>query len=896
MKMQQCGIVQLLFLCLISPVILLAAHDTDKLVEHLDHGHQVPELEISSERAEPLTVDAWTHTSRMGRNLLQIQTDASQKQALLDMKNSLTAASFDGTWAATWTDGTDPCRGLWTNLACDTGTPRAIVSLKLDVRQQWGGTINEAHLGALTSLKSLWLSCFGCVVSGTFPDAFGNMPSLEYLQVSSFNYMTGTLPASTLTLPALKTIYIIQGYAYSGTIPDTIDGLTSLEVAVFNAVPRITGTFPASVGKALNLQQWRSENTGVSGTIPDLSSLTKLKKFAISMSPISGFLPESVRDLDMLPSIEFYYTAVSGTIPSSWSSMASLTNINLEHNRLWGTIPSFIMEGGDDIEGLYAADNYGLCGYFNTSTAPEEYELTGTRISYDNPDAACPVCMDSAAGGATDYGCATAQQVGPFGVPSDAPICFTNSSNDGSFEEGMGIDPNSDAGVLEVCTVCLDNQTGTDMDFGCTETMPYCGDVVAPWSVETPPTQDLNDGDAGFGLFCGNCFDDGNGPAPDTGCTADAPLCLHLGNATGQGHVGICSETLPGVCDLEDVAGVTVVPVGATCPKELFVEGSYALALANCKTGELNLKELMTDLIFQYFKTIPACAIESSLLGLDDARRRHLLQTPAATYLLLLRVYVESRAEGQSILDVMKSFVFGNFLVEALNMNVAQQSNLLDIQASIVQAGAATSDPHFTTPTGDKFDFNGIAGGSYCILTDKQLQVNARFAGAAASEASSSSKPDTRTWMDQVAIMHGSDRILIGAASPPGTPFALSLGSLAVNGEPVISRMHLSKLPSGATVLRKKSRTTITLPAVAVIEVEVVRAGFWEAGLGPGKNFLNLHVKHFNGTQAAHGVLGQSFASRGQVPADGSAARYATSGIFAADCQVNQFFVGHRDD
>eukprot|EP00899_Mesostigma_viride_P025780 jgi/Mesvir1/6387/Mv12271-RA.1 len=243
------------------------------------------------------------------------------------------------------------------------------------------------------------------------------------------------------------------------------------------------------------------------------------------------------------------------------------------------------------------------------------------------------------------------------------------------------------------------------------------------------------------------------------------------------------SDTPPSdTCDFEDAAGVTIVPAGATCPKELLVEASYALALANCTTAEINLKELMSDLMLQYLKTIPACAIESSLLSLDDARRRHLLQTPTALYLLILRVFVESHAEAQSIVDVMRSFLFGNFLAEALNVNVAEQSRLLEVQASIVEVGAATSDPHFTTPTGNKFDFNGVAGGSYCILTDKQVQVNARFVGAAASEVSSSSQPDRRTWMDQVAIMHGTDRILIDASSPAGTPFALSLGSLVVNG------------------------------------------------------------------------------------------------------------------
>eukprot|EP00899_Mesostigma_viride_P002247 jgi/Mesvir1/12022/Mv00319-RA.1 len=378
--------------------------------------------------------------------------------------------------------------------------------------------------------------------------------------------------------------------------------------------------------------------------------------------------------------------------------------------------------------------------------------------------------------------------MGPLGVLSDAPVCFTQGFNNGTFDAGTEMDPSNDMGAQEVCAVCLDDKTDLGIDLGCNQREPYCGDVVAPWTPgTTPATQDLNDGDSGFGLFCGNCLDDSIGPTPDRGCTPDAPYCVHFGTANGEGHAGICSGA-NGISStgmpirissigplflsaaVVDAASVTIVPVSAACPKEFLVEASFTLALANCTTNEFNLKELMTDLMLQYFKTIPSCAIESSLLGLVDARRRHLLQTPEAYYLLLLRFYVESRAEGQSILNVLKSFAFGNFLVEALHVNVAGQSDLLDVQASLVQVGAAISDPHFTTPTGDKFDFNGVAGGSYCIITDKQVQVNARFVGVAAHEASTTSKPDPRTWMDQVAIMHGSDRILIGAASPAGTP------------------------------------------------------------------------------------------------------------------------------
>eukprot|EP00899_Mesostigma_viride_P010767 jgi/Mesvir1/19692/Mv09958-RA.1 len=795
----------------------------------------------------------------------------------------------------------------------------AMQHLDLD-DNDFSGTLSAAVFTPMSSLQFLDLD--GLYMYGSIPGALlAGLPSLQYLDMSD-NFFSGSLPVEIGSLSSLQQADFEENYL-SGYIPSELGTLTSLW-GLDMSDNFFSGSLPVEIGSLSSLQQADFEENYLSGYIPsELGTLTSLWGLDLDVNSLSGFIPSSFGsswnsvnhdyvELDLasnslsgyipgglasipgLDVLNLEYNKLSGTIPRSLGLASELSELTLQDNFLWGSIPAEL----GSLEGyISVSNNERLCG-------PTPLDDNGDPMSLNRDSTygyTCPYCFDTASNSDKDYNC-SASTPACSSANDQCAVCF-DTNNGTALDDGCDIsspvcDPgaatcgachndatgtSTDTGcnsslpicVRGTCYVCVDDKTGTNMDSGCNETAPYCGD----------------------GLFCGNCLDSGTGRAPDTGCTPDAPFCLYFGAANVEGRAGICSATAPpGSCNFEDAAGVTIVPVGATCPKELLVEAAYALALANCTTNEFNLKELMGDMVLAYFKTIPACAIESSLLWLDDARRRHLLQSPTASYLLLLRVYVGSRAEGQSILDVMNSYAFGNFLVETLNVNVAQQSDVLDVQASLVQVGAAMSDPHFTTPTGDKFDFNGVAGGSYCIITDKQVQVNARFVGAAASEASSSPKPDTRTWMDQVAIMHASNRILIGAASPAGTPFALSFGSLAVNGEPVIPHTLLSKLPSGTTVLRKKSRTTITIPAVAVIEVEVVRAGFWEAGRGPGKNFLNLHVKHFNGTQTAHGVLGQSFVSRSQVPAEGSAARYATSGIFAVDCQVNQFFVGHGDN
>eukprot|EP00899_Mesostigma_viride_P002392 jgi/Mesvir1/12153/Mv00402-RA.1 len=234
-------------------------------------------------------------------------------------------------------------------------------------------------------------------------------------------------------------------------------------------------------------------------------------------------------------------------------------------------------------------------------------------------------------------------------------------------------------------------------------------------------------------------------------------------------------------CFFEDEVGVTVATT-ATCPKDLLVEARIQVALENCSVSDLDLGNLTTSLLLNYITMVPACAISTSVLGITD--RRHLLQLPAypAFYAIVVRVYVGTKEEGEFLMDRLQSIPFGAYLGEWLNANVAAMALVVDSQAILQLLSSATSDPHFTTASGDKFDFSGVAGQSYCIVTDKQLQVNARFVGATASNTlASSSQPDTRTWMDQVAIMHGDDRILIDAAPPARTAFASSVGQLLVN-------------------------------------------------------------------------------------------------------------------
>eukprot|EP00899_Mesostigma_viride_P017356 jgi/Mesvir1/25621/Mv01845-RA.2 len=236
-------------------------------------------------------------------------------------------------------------------------------------------------------------------------------------------------------------------------------------------------------------------------------------------------------------------------------------------------------------------------------------------------------------------------------------------------------------------------------------------------------------------------------------------------------------------CDFDDQASVHPTANNATCPKDFVTDASFVVTLQGpCSTTMLDLRELATDVLIEFLPFVPACAMEISLLG--TARRRQLLQAGPATYVILFRVYADDAAQGERVSSVFNSYALGAFIRDTLKVNVAAAVSVLDVQTSVQRVAGATSDPHFVTLSGDKFDFNGVAGSTYCIVTDERLQVNARFVGASAAKLpfSSSAQGDARTWMDQVAVMHGGDRVLIDAASPLGASYASSVGSVIVNG------------------------------------------------------------------------------------------------------------------
>eukprot|EP00899_Mesostigma_viride_P013746 jgi/Mesvir1/22372/Mv17871-RA.3 len=391
----------------------------------------------------------------------------------------------------------------------------------------------------------------------------------------------------------------------------------------------------------------------------------------------------------------------------------------------------------------------------------------------------------------------------------------------------------------------------------------------------------------------------------DWGCLAGFTCKLSDGRSPGHRQAG--DQCLPACYANQIPVENESLIAPYSCSTSLIFKASYILSFATCNYND-TLDVLWVRELVAAWLGFPRCQVGVSIaLGSSSTRRRRLLQLGELAedqIEIVIEAFASAEGSIQSIADLFLSADFTAFLAGLFELFGDVAEVVLGAPVSLVDLSSATSDPHFVSARGDRFDFVGRAQRSYCVLSDERVHVNARLMGAdgasgAAGGASikaanarrvPNQNGEAHTWMDQISVMYGSDRVLVDADSRPGAPYAASFGTVLLNGVPLEGKLGTRRLPSGLVVTRRNTRVYISAPGIMEMVVEVVRAAFWEANKGPGKNFLNFQVKEFKAVGAVHGILGQSFSKQGaEVPMEGTDEDYATSGVFAADCRFAKF-------
>jgi PKD repeat protein len=139
----------------------------------------------------------------------------------------------------------------------------------LGTENTWDGVVTDE---ANTTVVGLLL--VGNNLVGSIPPEIGNLPNLEYLDLST-NELSGSVPSQISSCTKLKSVYLFRNHL-SGTVPAQLGSLSQLE-ELFLGYNRFTGQVPAELGSLAALKYLFLESNALSGELPSqLSNLTNL--------------------------------------------------------------------------------------------------------------------------------------------------------------------------------------------------------------------------------------------------------------------------------------------------------------------------------------------------------------------------------------------------------------------------------------------------------------------------------------------------------------------------------------------------------------------------------------------------------------------------------------------
>ena len=156
------------------------------------------------------------------------------------------------------------------------------------------------------------------------------------------NNLTGTLPVDLANLANLTQLSLPVGQL-SGNIPD-LSALAKLRIMDFRS-NRLTGPIPSGLGSLPGLVTLDLQDNQLAGPIPnELGNLAGLRYLNLAYNnQLTGTLPGGLGNLANLIFFDVQYCSLSGDIPSTFSNLTNLVILYLSGNRLAGTIPANLL-------------------------------------------------------------------------------------------------------------------------------------------------------------------------------------------------------------------------------------------------------------------------------------------------------------------------------------------------------------------------------------------------------------------------------------------------------------------------------------------------------------------------------------------------------------------------
>lgn len=170
---------------------------------------------------------------------------------------------------------------------------------------------------------------------GTIPERlFDPAPNLTMV-ILSHNYLSGTLPQLKLST-SLTHLHINDNYL-EGTLPDEICALPATKAFLVGS-NHFYGTVPPTFSYAPNLTTVSFSSCDFSGTLPDVSTNTKLEVYDFSYNDMTGALP-NLTALVNLTHFNVQFNRIRDTIPRDLAFLPNVEQIGLQYNRLSCNFP-----------------------------------------------------------------------------------------------------------------------------------------------------------------------------------------------------------------------------------------------------------------------------------------------------------------------------------------------------------------------------------------------------------------------------------------------------------------------------------------------------------------------------------------------------------------------------
>ncbi|KAF8731874.1 hypothetical protein HU200_015818 [Digitaria exilis] len=260
-----------------------------------------------------------------------------QTAALLRWKSSLRASppALDS-----WRQGTSPCTGNWTGVACGVvhrghRHPLAVTEISLS-NAGIDGRLGELNFSALPFLTYVDLSYNS--LREEIPSAIASLPVLSFLDLS-VNWLHGNIPPELGNMPHLTQLGLTSNNL-TGRIPASIGNLTMLGALSFGN-NMLTGPIPEELGNLNKLMDLELSDNRLSAGIPvDLLNLTELNTLSLEMNELTGSIPHEIGLLHNLRLLVLFENQLSGTIPHILGNLTLLSDLDLHENQLVGSIPT----------------------------------------------------------------------------------------------------------------------------------------------------------------------------------------------------------------------------------------------------------------------------------------------------------------------------------------------------------------------------------------------------------------------------------------------------------------------------------------------------------------------------------------------------------------------------